>query len=144
MSTVEAESVVAGEFAAVAMALDTWGERAVRLEILTDSQLVCRQLHRRPRHRRGGRFEDRCLKKLQDLANAGVEVRVSLVRGHNGHLLNTYADRAAVAARRCAQFRLNNRPEFAARLREELREALIHASVETLLPQQLGAMNTAR
>lgn len=134
MTDAQTSCVLAGEFAAVGMALKTWGARSRVLWILTDSQQVSHFLNARVGSgaREGMAAQDDCLAKIADLAARGFEVRVSWVRGHAGHLLNTYADRAAVAARRCAEFRTDNRAEFRRRLGEELQEILTDIPVAEL------------
>ncbi|QGU06100.1 Ribonuclease H [Corynebacterium occultum] len=136
--------ILAGEFAAVGMALKTWGGRSRVLWILTDSQKVSHFLNARigSGARKGMAAQDDCLNKLADLEARGFEVRISWVRGHAGHLLNTYADRAAVAARRCAEFRTDNRSEFNRRLKGELQEALVGIPVAELRDRHIEPTET--
>lgn len=49
-----------------------------------------------------------------------------------------------MATRRCAQLYLDNRPDFARRLRTELREALADAPMDSLLPQNAAVSMAAR
>ncbi|MGP6174068.1 RNase H family protein [Corynebacterium sp. A21] len=145
MGSMEALSILAGEFSAVEMALKSWGRAADCLWILTDSQAVSHFLNARIGSgcRKGMASQDGCLRKIRELERQGIEVRISWVRGHDEHLLNTYADRAAVAARRCAEFKLANRAEFAERLRAELQEVLLGVPVEQLRTHRISAGETA-
>lgn len=145
MSNMTSESVLAGEFAAVGMALKTWAESADTVWILTDSQKVSHFLNARTGSggRKGMSAQDDCLRKILELERQGIEVRISWVRGHNGHLLNDFADRAAVIARRCAEFKLDNRSDFAQRLRRELQQALSDVPVEELRTRHLDAGESA-
>lgn len=120
-------SVLGGEFAAIAMAL---GELNIRegstVEILTDSLIACRHLSgiESAELRVDSVHLQQCLHYLRQLEWKDVTVSVGWVRGHNGHPLNELADRAAVAARRCAQWQTNSLDEIRCRIRGELREHL--------------------
>ena len=124
-ATTRTDTVLAGEFAAVSAALDKYGSRKPVIDILTDSQKVWARLN--SRDVLGGYMrspeETRCIQRLHDLRNQGMTVRIHWVRGHNGNLLNEFADRAAVTARRTAQWNLDHE-DIITRLREELRAEL--------------------
>jgi len=126
MASTTTTTVLAGEFAAVDLALRKWWQRTWTMDILTDSQLVWRRLNQEDLLATQGRSpeESRCLHRLHDLRRKGVTVRVHWVRGHNGHLLNEFADRAAVAARRSSEWDLAADNGIAARLQTELCQAL--------------------
>ena len=124
-ATTRTDTVLAGEFAAVSAALDKYGSRKPVIDILTDSQKVWARLN--AENLLGDRTrsleETRCVQRLHDLRNQGMTVRIHWVRGHNGNLLNEFADRAAVTARRTAQWNLDHE-DIITRLREELRAEL--------------------
>jgi len=126
LAAIRTKTVLAGEFAAVDLALRKWWQRTWTMDILTDSQLVWRRLNQEDLLATQGRSpeESRCLHRLHDLRRKGVTVRVHWVRGHNGHLLNEFADRAAVAARRSSEWDLAADNGIAARLQTELCQAL--------------------
>lgn len=132
-ATTRTDTVLAGEFAAVSAALDKYGSRKPVIDILTDSQKVWARLN--SRDVLGGYMrspeEARCAQRLHDLRATGVTVRIHWVRGHNGNLLNEFADRAAVTARRTAQWSLDHE-DIVTRLRGELRAEL--ASAPALVP----------
>lgn len=125
LSSLRAETVLEGEFAAVSAALERYGSRRDVIDILTDSQKVWARMNEEDLL--GGRMrgpqEKRCVQRVDELRRRGVTVRVHWVRGHNGHVLNDIADRAAVAARRMTQWGLDT-TEIRTRLRAELLQAL--------------------
>jgi len=128
-----AATVLAGEFAAVNLALQKYGWRKPAMDILTDSQKVWARLNAGDPlagHMRSPE-EARCAHNLVELRATGVAVRIHWVRGHNGNLLNEFADRAAVTARRTAQWSLDHE-DIVTRLRGELRAEL--ASAPALVP----------
>ena len=130
---VHAATVLAGEFAAVNLALQKYGWRKPAMDILTDSQKVWARLTAGDPiagHMRSPE-EARCAHNLVELRATGVAVRIHWVRGHNGNLLNEFADRAAVTARRTAQWSLDHE-DIVTRLRGELRAEL--ASAPALVP----------
>jgi len=45
-----------------------------------------------------------CWREIKKARSAGMEVRVHWVRSHSDHVLNAFADHAAVNARRCKQW----------------------------------------
>lgn len=140
MSATRTKTVLAGEFAAVDLALQKWWQRTWTMDILTDSQLVWRRLNREDLLATPGRSpeETRCVHRLHDLRRKGVTVRVHWIRSHNGHVLNEFADRAAVAARRSSQWELDTDNGIAARLQTELREALADHSGELVPSGRTG------
>lgn len=136
MGTEEFSSIKEGEFAAVAGALERWHDKASQLDILTDSLGVYRSLNR-PLHlvrRRSGQ-EKRCRDLLRRAQEAGTPVRIHWIRGHNDHPLNEIADRAAMQARRCAQWNMpERRYAIAEGLRADLAAVLEGVDVAELIP----------
>lgn len=124
--TVRTDTILAGEFAAVDAALSRYWSRTWTIDILTDSQKVWARLNGDDLlgARVRSQEETRCVQRVWDLRRKGVTVRVHWVRGHNGHVLNEFADRAAVAARREAQWGIETGGGIAGRLRAELHDAL--------------------
>ncbi len=119
-------TVLAAEFAAVDAALEEYGSRNWTIDILTDSQMVWARLNEDDllSGRMRSQEETRCVQRVWALRRKGATVRVHWVRGHNGHLLNEFADRAAMAARRKAQWGIEDTGAIVERLRTELREEL--------------------
>ena len=126
MLSTRTDTVLAGEFAAVNAALERYFSTSWTLDILTDSQKVWARLNEE--HLLEGAMrspeETRCVQRVWDMRRLGATVRVHWVRGHNGHVLNDVADRAAVAARRKAQWKLDDSNAILERLRTDLRAAL--------------------
>lgn len=139
--TIESCDVTYGEFYAIGRALEWRANPTVRrIEIVTDSLDAYRVLNNpdtvRPLH-----FNEHiayCWREIKKARSAGVEVRVHWVRGHSGHVLNTFADRAAVNARRCKQWgdTKKRRCKFRWRIQNDLRAALEDVDAERLLPTQ--------
>lgn len=125
----ELKSIFDGELAAIHLALTSFAKRAQRIEILTDSQKAVQYVHGRTTLK--SEVGESLKKAMDELATLGIEVSVSWVRGHNGHVLNSYADRAAVIARRCAQFGTDNKAQLLKNLRAEL-----HSEIQGIEPQQ--------
>ncbi|MGV3072564.1 RNase H family protein [Corynebacterium phoceense] len=131
-------SIAHAEATAIASAVKRCGRRGFRtIDVLTDS-MACYRLFNHP---------DQCSQMLQQSAmrecaevvqqwrDAGVVVNIHWVRGHNGHVLNEFADRAAVYARRDCEWRLHGGRNTAVwdRIRDEFTEALAHADIEDLI-----------
>ncbi|MFP7365233.1 RNase H family protein [Corynebacterium callunae] len=125
----ELKSILDGELAAIHLALTSFAKRAQRFEILTDPQKAVQYVQGRTRLK--SEVGESLKKAMDELATLGIEVSVSWVRGHNGHVLNSYADRAAVIARRCAQFGTDNKAQLLKNLRAEL-----HSEIQGIEPQQ--------
>ncbi|SQG63963.1 ribonuclease H [Corynebacterium renale] len=122
---IEASSSHEGEFAAVAMAVRRYAGKLSHLEILTDSRVVARALSGEDDRCHGPRRLE-CM-ELVRLAREHTTITVRWVRGHNGHVLNEVANRAAIAARRCHEFGTGNLGYFLEGLRAELRACLAGA-----------------
>ena len=133
-----AKSVLEGEFAAVTAALKRWGSGADEIDLLTDSTKVVHILSMANPPTHYGEHQAEAIKMLQKVREH-TEVRIHWVRGHNGHLLNDLADRAAVTTRRCTEFQTDNVKEFFTTFREELAGAL--AGID---PAELVPVRTAR
>lgn len=82
----------------------------------------------------------RCLSTINATRGDGVIVRVHWVRGHNGNILNEFADCAAVSARRSAAWELGDShlKRIENRIRHELREAIEPMPIEKLFPNFNG------
>ena len=128
-----------GEFHAVTCAIERYQDsNCAVLDILTDSwevyamvnhpqQGVCERIKQHAVH---------CLDAISYARRHGMEVRVHWVRGHNGTILNEFADRAAVSARRCASWELGRAHlrRMENRIRRDLRETIEDSSFDSLLP----------
>lgn len=138
LRTVEAATIVEGEFAAVRLALHCW-KKAEHVDILTDSLTVYRRLNNHPSKVPESPslrpLEAACVKTINGYRDQGKIINVHWVRSHNGHVLNDIADRAAVTARRCAQW---DQPEMTGALsrqiRDDLREGLDGVTLHDLIP----------
>lgn len=138
LRTVEAATVAEGEFAAVRLALQCW-KKAERIDILTDSLIVYRRLNdhptKAPESPSMRPLEAACVKTINRYRDQGKIINVHWVRSHNGNLLNDIADRAAVSARRCAQWDQKElRGTLAAQIREDLCEGLTGVDLHDLVP----------
>ncbi|HKM24989.1 MAG TPA: RNase H family protein, partial [Corynebacterium sp.] len=124
LHTVKAATITEGEFAAVRLALHCW-KKAERIDILTDSLIVYRRLNSHPIHAPASPsmrpLEAACVKTVNGYRDQGKVINVHWVRSHNGHILNDIADRAAVTARRCAQW---DQKEMTQALSTQIREDL--------------------
>ncbi|WP_127945349.1 RNase H family protein [Rhodococcus spongiicola] len=115
-------TVLEGELLAIELAIDRFAER--RLHILTDSQRALQHLgvlqtKRWPLRLTVG--EKAAVARIQE-AMQGRKIRLSWVRGHDGHLLNETAHRLAMAVRRAHE----------ARIPAETRRAIAEQIVEPL------------
>lgn len=128
-----AKSVLEGEFAAVTAALKRWGTKADEIDLLTDSTKVVHILNMANPPTHYGEHQAEAIKTLRSVREH-TEVRIHWVRGHNGHLLNDLADRAAVTTRRCTEFQTDNVKEFFATFREELAGGLAGIDPAELVP----------
>ncbi len=131
---VHASSVLEGEFAAVAAALRRWGDRAEEIDLLTDSTRVVHVLNQEDPPTHHGAHQAEAVRELTRVRES-TAVRIHWVRGHDGHLLNELADRAAVTTRRCAEFRTDNVKDFFANFREELTCGLDGIDPAELIPR---------
>lgn len=108
--SIHGTSIEEGEFHAVQRAINTFAtDNLGILDVLTDSLEVYRFInlpHIRQRIDNPCKRATACLEAIERAQHEGIVVNVHWVRGHNGHVLNDFADRAAVNARRCAQWRL--------------------------------------
>lgn len=139
MDTVKSTSIADGEYAAVTMALRHWEDKAASFDILTDSRAVYQKINYSTQPSSATGHAAECLGLVANLKAKGVPVRVHWIRGHNGHILNALADRAAVSARRCTQWDLTSMMhEFSGRLREELNQSLETLTVDDVLPAAPG------
>lgn len=133
----ELKSIFDGELAAIHLALSNFGQRAQRIEILTDSRKAVQYVNGWTSLKaETGEILMKCIK---DLAALGIEVSITWVRGHNGHVLNNFADRAAVIARRCEQFATDNKAQLIENLRAELRSEITGIEPQQWLPQPQAA-----
>lgn len=115
-------TVLEGELLAIELAIDRFAGR--RLHILTDSQLALQHLGvldtQWPLRATGGAKS--AVSRISE-AMRGREIRLSWVRGHDGHLLNETAHRLAMAMRRAHE----------AHIPTETRRAIAEQIVEPLL-----------
>ena len=137
---IEAADIGRGEFHAVTCAVERYQYTSCKvLDILTDSWEVYKTVNC-PEERSQERIKQhavRCLSSISAARRHGVDVRVHWVRGHNGNVLNEFADRAAVSARRCADWELGSThlKKIESRIRHELREETGQLLIEKLLPR---------
>ena len=139
METVTAENISEGEGAALALALETWGGNRYGLDIVTDNKHLYYVLNSPTyplTNRNPKSYVVRARLLADKLRNYNLPIKVHWVRGHCDHPLHSLADRAAVIARRSAQWQqLAARRNFAKRLKLELDELLAEvADVSTFLP----------
>lgn len=131
-------SIAHAEATAIASAVKRCGRRGFRtIDVLTDS-MACYRLFNHP---------DQCSQMLQQSAmrecaevvqqwrDAGVVVNIHWVRGHNGHVLNEFADRAAVHVRRKYEWGLHGDcgRSIYSRIRTDFDEALAKVDIDDLL-----------
>lgn len=143
LHTVNASTITEGEFAAVRLALHCW-KRAERIDILTDSLTVYRRLNNQPASspdNPGMRpLEAACVKTVNWYRTQGKTINVHWVRGHNGHVLNDIADRAAVTARRCEQWDQRTMTgALSTQIREDLCAGLEGVDLHDLIPDDNDA-----
>ena len=138
IGSLRAQSIAPAEATAIASAVQGYGHRGFRvIDVLTDS-MTCYRLFNQPEEYPGLLHHvgmKKCAQVVQEWRDAGVVVNVHWVRGHHGHLLNEFADRAAVYARRDREWRLHGGRNTAVwdRIRDEFTEALAHADIEALI-----------
>ncbi|AWB83517.1 hypothetical protein C3E79_02600 [Corynebacterium liangguodongii] len=134
---VRADTIAEGEFAAVSLVLSSLLESrtAREVDILTDSLEAARKPSSESPVWKGRTFERECLRKLDNVQACGITVRVSWVRGHAGNPLNELADRAAVAARRCTQWKQSPNQHVAS-IRTDLRALLASTDPATFVPSE--------
>ncbi|WP_137723540.1 RNase H family protein [Prescottella subtropica] len=124
MMVPDVTTVLEGELLAIELAVARFPGR--RLHILTDSQASLQHLGLLDTdwalHATGG--VKAVVSRLHDVLRKR-EIRLSWVRGHNGHLLNETADRLALATRRAFEARIPDatRRAIADRIVEPLRSA---------------------
>lgn len=108
--SIHGNSIEEGEFHAVQRAIKNFAAPHLGiLDVLTDSLEVYRFInlpHIRQRIDNPCKQATACLNAIDRAQREGIVVNVHWVRGHNGHILNDFADRAAVNARRCTQWKL--------------------------------------
>jgi hypothetical protein len=144
METVTAANISEGEGAALALALDTWGGHRFGLDIVTDNKHLYYVLNS-PTYPLSNRNPKSYVVRARLLADKlrgyNLPIKVHWVRGHCDHPLHSLADRAAVIARRSAQWeQLAARRNFARRLKSELDELLAQVGdVSTFLPTKNGS-----
>lgn len=140
---IETTDIDRGEFHAVTCAVKRYQYTSCKvLDILTDSWEVYKTINF-PEEWLPGRIKQhavRCLSTINATRGDGVTVRVHWVRGHNGNILNDFADRAAVSARRSAAWELGDShlKRIENRIRHELREAIEPMPIEKLFPNFNG------
>lgn len=117
-------TIFEGECRAVICAVEQFGKAVRKVTVLTDNQGVANIASGRniPTTPAGKDL-------VEALAGCKADVHVVWVKGHNGHVLNEFADRCAVAARRAEEFGQSKearievfksiRDEFAAALEED-------------------------
>lgn len=134
-SVITAGTVLEGEFAAVGSALRKWGHTADVIDVLTDCRAVATILrHDRPKPTgAGGGQRGAVVQTLNNLRRTAT-IRIHWVRGHDGHVLNEMAHRAAMTARRCHEMNTGNQKEFYCDFRDELQEELTGMEPAELVP----------
>ncbi len=128
METITAPNISEGEAAAIALALDTWGGHNQDLDIITDNKhifYVLNSLTYPLPNRNPKSHIVRARLLTEKLRRSELSIKVHWVRGHCDHPLHSLADRAAVIARRSAQWQQTAaKRTFARRLQAELDDLL--------------------
>lgn len=124
-------TVLDAELAAINLALKYFGQRALRIEVLTDSQQAIQYIegNRHWYSLTASNLDD----TIYGLYAKGVKLNFTWVRGHNGHGLNEIADRAAKIARHCKRIKVNPEPQLINNLRSELGEIIEGRTPESWL-----------
>lgn len=132
---ITAGTVLEGEFAAVGAALRKWGHTADVIDVLTDSRAVATILSReRPKPTGAGGGQRGAVVQVLNTLRRSATIRIHWVRGHDGHVLNEMAHRAAMTARRCHEMNTDNQKEFYCDFRDELQEELAGMDPAELVP----------
>ncbi|MEV0945334.1 RNase H family protein [Rhodococcus sp. NPDC049939] len=118
-------TVLEGELLAIELAIARFPDR--RLHILTDSKASLAHLGavRTKQPLRATGHVRATVDRIHE-AMRGREIRLSWVRGHNGHLLNETADRLAMAMRRAHEARIPAEARLA--IAEQIVEPLLSAA----------------